>query len=280
MRVLVTGAGGLIGRSVVADLLAAGHDVTAFDLVAAQTGADRTVIGDTTVRADVEQALADVDAVVHLAAIIAPDRAEAPEGFRANSLGTVTVLTLAADRGVRRIVIASSINAVGRLANPHDVEMPYYPIDEDVEADIADWYSLTKACDELTAGMVARRYGATVVALRFPKVQEVDRLRANARAMQADPRIARKEGWSYLSPDDAARAVRLALTEPIPQAAHAVLLAADDSLLTMDTADAIATYVPGAAVRRALVGQQSGVDATRAKTLFGFAPRFSVHSPD
>ena len=82
MKVLVTGALGNVGEYTVDALLEEGHDVVAFDVasprarkIAAQLDERvRLVWGDITDPASLGAALEGVDAVVHLAAIVATRR--------------------------------------------------------------------------------------------------------------------------------------------------------------------------------------------------------------
>ena len=82
---LVTGAAGLVGR--VVTRVFADHGAAATALVLedpgdlAEVGADRVVIGDAADVGLVREALADVDAVVHLAALPTPRYGTAQEGF-------------------------------------------------------------------------------------------------------------------------------------------------------------------------------------------------------
>ena len=176
-RVLVTGADGSIGRAAVTGLQAAGYDVTGLSLRYDHTStADRAVVGDARSAADVVAALDGVDAVLHLAAIPHPSLGTPEEVFENNVAATFNVLVQAGQLGVRRAVIASSINAFGVPMNVNDVEPAYYPLDEEVEADIADPYSLSKSVDEQSARMAWRRWGTNVIALRFPLVKTRDDL--------------------------------------------------------------------------------------------------------
>lgn len=277
-RVLVTGAAGRIGSAVVRRLVRAGHPVTGLSLEYPHpTGADTELVGDVTSPADVERALEGVQAVVHLAAIIGPDLGDPHRVFTVNTGSTFAVLAAAAQRGVGRAVIASSINAVGNIYNPHVDALPYLPLDEDAPADVGDWYSLSKQCDELSARMVWRRWGTTVMALRFPMVATREQLRARVDAVRADPAVGAIEGWSYLDLDDAADAVIAALTADVVPGAHATLLAADDTLLTIDTETALDRYAAQVPRRRRFVGNETVIDTTRARETFGFAPTRSVH---
>ncbi|TDE92856.1 NAD(P)-dependent oxidoreductase [Occultella glacieicola] len=275
----VTGADGLIGRAVVAALVADGVPVTALSPTWGRPSpADRIVTGDATDAGDVADGLADADAVVHLGAIAHRDLAPPYEVYRTNTDATFNVLSQAGQRGIRRAVIASSINAFGVPMNHHDVEPAYYPIDEDIPTQIDDWYSLSKRSDELTAAMVASHWGIDVVALRFPHVAAADDQRRYAAQASRDPARMAREGWSYLDLRDAVGVVLVGLVAPF-EGAHVVGVSAADTLLTTDTTTLLDRYAPGVPRRRALPGRSSLIDTTRATDLLGFRPRHSIHAP-
>jgi NAD+ dependent glucose-6-phosphate dehydrogenase len=116
--VLLTGAGGRVGRAVLAGIGGA-YDWRLLDRepVAAEAlpdGAadDDVVVADVTDDASVREAVEGVEAVVHLAG---DPRPNAPwDSVLANNIdGTQTVIEAAVDAGVDRFVFASSNHAVG-----------------------------------------------------------------------------------------------------------------------------------------------------------------------
>jgi nucleoside-diphosphate-sugar epimerase len=278
-RVLVTGADGLIGRAVTEHLVLGGVKVTALSLgFEGDCAADRVIAADARDEAAVEGALEGVDAVVHLAAIPHPTLGTPAEVYGTNVVATFTVLAKAGERGVRRAVVASSVNAFGVPMNSHRVQPEYFPIDEEIASDIDDAYSLSKQSDEATARMVWRRWGTDVVCLRFPLVKEYETLRGIAAEVAGDPGRLASEGWAYLDLRDAVRAVECALTAPL-RGPHVVGLSAPDLLLDRPAADLLREHAPDVPVRGRLGEHGPLIDTTRARELLGFEALHSIHRP-
>jgi len=279
-RVLVTGADGDIGRATTKRLVELGIRVTALSLrFDAETPADRVIVGDARDESVVAAALDDVDAVVHLAAIPHPSLGTPATVFATNVVATFTVLAKAGEAGVRRAVIASSVNAFGVPMNSHDVKPAYFPLDEDIPADIDDAYSLSKQADEATARMAWRRWGIDSVALRFPLVKDGATLRRAAESAGRDPGSMVREGWAYLDLRDGVRAIESSLTVPLT-GAHVVGLSAGDLLIDRPAAELLQAFAPGVPVRAPIGRNGPLVDLTRARLLLGFEPQYSIHRPD
>lgn len=275
-RVLVTGAAGEIGTVLVPALRSRGFAVTGLSLhEPPDHECDRFIVGDVTDFDAVRSALAGVDRVVHLAAIPHPQQADPYTIFRTNTSGVFNVLEQAAERGVRRAVVASSINASGLTFNPHAVAPAYFPIDEAIPTDIADAYSLSKSVGEQVATMAHRTWGIDTVSIRFPLVKDIEILRENALAMRDRIEWGAREGWGYLDNRDAVRLILLALTVPV-RGAHVVCATADDTLIDVPTEAAIATVAPYARLVRAIPGRGAAIDGSRARDLLGFEPEFSI----
>ncbi|NUT48074.1 MAG: NAD(P)-dependent oxidoreductase [Saccharothrix sp.] len=280
-RVLVTGADGTLGRPTVEALAGLGIAVTGLSRSwSAPTRADRVVTGDAADEDLVGQALDGVDAVVHLAATAHPSLDTPRAVFVGNTSATFTVLACAGEAGVRRAVVASSINAFGVPMNRHAVRPAYYPLDEQSPVDHDDAYSLSKWVDEHIGAYASSRFGMTVVALRFPLVREREALRRTVPQMLAAPgepaRLAR-EGWAYLEMSDAVDAILRGLTEPL-SGMHTLLVAADDTIMAEPTEDLLDRYAGGVERRRAFPGRQAPVDTSAARRVLGWAPAVSIEA--
>lgn len=140
MRALVTGAAGFVGRHLVAELTAAGDEVTETDR---QTGLD---ILDPTGLAELF-AEARPEVVYHLAgqADVGGSWTSPVETFRVNAEGTLNVLLAAADHGVDRVLAVASADVYGQV--PADE----LPIGEDRPLRPHSPYGASKAAADLIA---------------------------------------------------------------------------------------------------------------------------------
>lgn len=141
-RVLITGAGGFVGRALTTALDAAGRDwVATTRKPHPELGNRQIVVGDIGRDTDWSQALAGVDCVIHLAArthVLHDDSQDPLEAYRSINLhGTATLARQAATAGVRRLIFLSSIKVNGEFTGER-------PFTEDDAPAPQDCYGLTK----------------------------------------------------------------------------------------------------------------------------------------
>jgi nucleoside-diphosphate-sugar epimerase len=118
----------------------------------------------------VRQQVGGMDTVIHLAAIAAPMMASGDEIFRINCAGTFNIYESAAQEGIRRVVTASSINALGFNFGIKSFPIQYFPLDEAHPGFTTDAYSFSKQIIEDIAAYYWRREGISGVCFRLPWV--------------------------------------------------------------------------------------------------------------
>jgi UDP-glucose 4-epimerase len=167
--VAVTGACGRIGRSVVSQLVAAGYHVRGLDRAAGREEAEY-VVGEITDERALAAVLAGADVVVHLAALMSWQEADAAAVFDTNVTGTFRLLEAVRAAGRAEIVLASSGEVYPEMLPK------YLPVDEDHPRRPRSHYGMTKLLDEEMAWFYARRYNMPTTVLRFPHTQDAAEL--------------------------------------------------------------------------------------------------------
>ena len=165
MRILLTGACGLLGRAIRNACGDGAHELVLFDLAAA-------VVQDGGIRADVTdaeavmQAAQGCEAIIHTAAMHGAlyGKASNAEFLRVNVLGAENLFQAALNHGIRRLVFSSTLEILcgrdwGAYSNVLlDESLPPRP----------DWiYPVSKLMVEQLGGFYAVHHGLEVVNLRY-----------------------------------------------------------------------------------------------------------------
>lgn len=163
-KILVTGGAGFIGTHVTKLLLDAGHQVVVLDNLStghkeALDPRAKIVVGD--IASPPKTSLKNIDAIIHLAGlIIVPESVKDPAKYCQNNvLGTVSLLTLAKDTGVKKVIFSSSACVYG---TPRKL-----PITEDAPLAPDNPYGATKASIEVFLQAFHANFGLDVTILRY-----------------------------------------------------------------------------------------------------------------
>jgi nucleoside-diphosphate-sugar epimerase len=269
MRIVVTGSSGTLGRATVERLRADGHDVRGFDLTGTPgdgfTRVDLADYGQTldallgvTARHD------GFEAVVHLAAIPVNGLVPDVTTFENNVSASYHVLFAAHRAGIRNIVLASSITAMGF---PFDVAPPALPVDETYTRAF-NTYGLGKVVEESMAAQLAGWHPDTAItALRFTNVVAPDGYATFARA--DDPDYRRDLVGSWIDARDGAAAVSLALAGAQP-GFEVYNVAAPGSGSGIPSRELAARWFPGTPVADDLGEYESLMSTRKIQSALGF----------
>ncbi len=205
MKVLLTGAAGFIGGAI-ARLGSSDHELIGVDLMLDQAHGAGAVAPAGVHRLDVRNAgewadlLDGVDVVCHQAALVGAgvDAADLPRFAAHNDLGTTALLAAMAERGVGRLVLASSMVVygegryecaehgdqhpgprsldrldAGHFDNPCPVcgrELTWALVEETADMSPRSVYAVSKLAQEHYAAAWARLVDGRVIALRYHNV--------------------------------------------------------------------------------------------------------------
>ena len=228
-KVLVTGAGGLLGGYVTREL-AGRTRVSGLDIASPPdaTGAGAFTKGSIEDLAAVAAAMKGMEAVVHVAARPNIWSGQSDEIIHTNVTGTWNVLQAAEEAGVKRVILTSSDSVIGYTVLQGAMLPPeYLPVDEAHPRRPTDAYAISKKlCEELGRCFEARGK-LEIVVLRpvyvlYPEFEgEVKARAANPSGYKGPEAGGRQPAgggviWHYVDPRDLARAYRLALEADKP----------------------------------------------------------------
>jgi nucleoside-diphosphate-sugar epimerase len=275
MNITLTGAAGKLGEPAGRALREAGHQVRGIDQ---RMRRDLTVPMEVVNLLDREacyRVLEGADAVVHLAnhpTDYGPDKQRI---LRENLAMNTHVFQAAQEMGVRNIVFASSIQALGAGRPEGDEYRPtlaYLPGDGDLPARPTNVYGLSKQLSEEMLRYYARERGMTCTALRFPYLSRgTVRARSSGDAMAVSTDQI-NEGWSYLSLADASALIVAILAAPLT-GFRIYCPAARSNRLGQPVAPLIRTYFDGIPLKKPLDTIESFFDISRITQETGWEPR-------
>jgi nucleoside-diphosphate-sugar epimerase len=168
LRIAVTGGSGGIGRFVVRHLLDRGHRIVNLDRRRGDDSRAQFARCDVRNHKKVAAVLTNCDALCHLAEI--PNihtGVPSDEVYWSNARAGSVVFQIAADRGLRHAVYASSCQVYGSWG---EVTVPpvQFPIDESHPVRPMNAYAASKAANELFAKSLCAKNAASISIFRFP----------------------------------------------------------------------------------------------------------------
>ncbi len=277
MKILITGAAGLIGKEVTKGLVAAGHDVLATDLVKDDLSpAQRFVVGDLISADFISQLDFHCDAIVHLGSIPRPGIASDETVLHNNVIGTYHVFASAVENNVPLVIYASSLSIYG-FAWSTGTSPDYVPVDEKHPLHHFESYALSKEVNERSADMWANRSETAFVGLRFPHTHTNSVFAEMAQKMREGDKATLEQGakifWAYLDLRDAVQGV-LTVIEKGAKGSKTYNFAAPDTYAPKPTREMMAEFHPTSNIASSISGYDSIIDCSQWSADFGYEPQY------
>lgn len=279
-RVMVTGAAGGLGQEVCKALVAAGHEVLALDRVYRRDMPVRLELVDLLDGASVYRYAEGCQAVVHLANYPGVRRGMPPQQtYRENVATDINVFQAAVDVGVKRLVFASSVQAMSGDRHGDPAKKPsclaYLPIDGDAPACPRNLYALGK----VTGEMQLRYYAAmddrlSCTAIRYPYLMTQGTLEwiRNHPRDSDDHWGNPDEGFAYLYMADAASLVA-AILDKQDVGYHQILPAAPDNTVGKPPRELLEKFYPNVPLKVPIDNLTSLVDISAITQRLGWSPK-------
>lgn len=290
-RIFVTGGSGRLGRSVVAGLAEAGHEVISVDRDAVPAGQlPPGVVQETADLLSPGEALrllrvAAPDAVIHLAAIAVPFSAPEDVIFSTNTRLAYAVISAATELGVPKIISASSPTVLG-YGSPAGWLPDSFPVNEETVPRPWNAYALSKLIAEQTVQMFAAAQGDAIRYAAFRPCFVISPEEWDGAPTQqghtlaerlADPALSAPALFNYVDARDVADFLDLLLQkmDAIPNG-QTFFVGAADALATAPLADLMPRYLPGSgALAAGLTGTSPAFSIAKARELLGWEPKRS-----
>lgn len=269
MKIAVTGGNGDMGRDLISYLLEQGHTVVSLDRTIPDGNRQDVscLIVDTRDFGQFVAGIRGCEALVHLAAIRAPVNHPDPVVYADNTISSYNALSAASALGIKRVCLASSINAIGGAfsRSPH---YDYFPVDEKHPTYAEDPYGLSKWVLEQQADAFARRYEwMTIASLRFHWLLDTrDQAVKNAERMKE---LSIRHLWAYTLLGEASRAILVSISADFT--GHEVFyIVAPNTAAAQPSLELARQHYPQVEVRGNLSDYTGFFNCVKARRLLGW----------
>lgn len=269
-RVVVTGAKGGTGRSLVDVLRRSGYDVLGVDVLPVGPTEEGYVRHDILEAGGLHDILAGAAGVVHFGSYPTDSWTSGSEAFRNVLMGGFNVFQACANLGIKRIVYASSIEGYGDL-----FAQPSLPVTEESPQVPRSLYGSAKVLLERSAADFCRWHGMSIAALRLGRIVYERCFDWRLRRHTDSDASAADVLWSYVDARDVATACQ-AWLESDAQGFSAFNVAADDVCVHTPTRTLLAEHYAQVAVAEGTCqGRRCPYDNSKLKAALGWQPQYN-----
>ena len=269
-KIIITGAKGGTGISIVKEFQEHGYDVLGIDIKPHSWAEQDYTRIDMTDGSAVHDALAGAYGVVHFGSYPGDGYCSWDEAYQNIAVGGFHVFQACANLGIERIAYASSPELYGSdypKSVPADESRPFLP---------PSIYGAAKENLESLAQSYCRwNPGMGIAGLRTTRIVYERSFNWRFKQHTEDPRSAADALWSYVDARDVASACRLWI-ESKHTGFEAFDVAAKDVCYPMKTAELVKKYLPKSdKVKGKLVGSQSLVPCKKLRKMLGWKPQWT-----
>ena len=267
-KIVVTGAKGGTGISIVKLLREAGYEVLGIDVKPVGPTEEGYVRHDILDGAGLHDLLAGADGVVHFGSYPTDAWTSSSEAFRNVVLGGYNVFQACANLGIQRIAWASSMEVYGDPKH-----QPHFPVTEESPLLPHGIYGAAKVMVERLAADYCRWHGLAIAGFRLGRIVYEGsfewRLKPYIDSVEAAARVM----WCYVDARDVAVACRLWLESDL-EGFRPFNVAAEDVCLEIPTRQLLAAAFPHMDLRAPFDGHQCPFDSSALRRTLGWKPRY------
>ena len=269
MKIALTGGSGELGRSLAPYLMEQNNEVVSIDrtLPVNLSHDIQFIAADTLDFGQLLESMQGCDALIHLAAIRGPGNHPSTLLYTNNTVSSYNALSAAAMLGIKRVCLASSVNAIGSAFSRSPI-YEYFALDEKHPTYAEDPYSLSKWDLEEQASSFARRF----------EWMKISSLRIHMLVNTRQDAIERTAGrgvvivrhlWGYTLLRETNRACLLGLNADF--SGHEVFnIVAPVTATTIPSLDLARKYYPNTEIRGDFSGFTGFFSCAKAKQLLGW----------
>ena len=237
-RIIVTGARGGTGRSIVKVLKAAGFDVVPVDILPPGPDDFPYVQFDLVRNSGLNDVFAGADGVVHMGSVPCDAFWSRTMVFENVVNGGFNVLQACANTGIKRLVVASSMEVYGSMQKVQKL-----PVTESSPLRADNIYASAKIALEKVAEDFTRWHDLSIAAFRLGRIVYEGSYEERFKGHLETPARGTDVLWNYVDGRDVATACLLWLESDI-EGFHPFNVAAPDIYLETPVRDLIAEYLP------------------------------------